>query len=312
MCKVTISSFEFFKMFPDERSARVHLEANMWPNGPVCPYCEHEDITTLKKEGYYRCKSCRKDFTVRVGTLMHRSHIPIRKWLFAMYLVCTARKGVSSVQLSKEIGITQKSAWFLLQRIRESCSTKGEKLSGIVEIDEVYIGGREGNRHADKKLKAGRGAIGKAVVVGMRERNGKHRVKAFPIADNTSKTLRHSIVRNVDRGSTICTDEFPGYSRMGGYDHRVIKHRAGKYVDGMASTNGIESVWAVLKRGYYGIYHHFSVKHLARYVDEFTFRLNEGNVKIHTMNRIQSLIIGMVGKRLTYKALIAEPTTEAG
>ncbi|KKN13936.1 hypothetical protein LCGC14_1001220 [marine sediment metagenome] len=312
MCQVTISSFEFFKMFPDERSARVHFEGATWPNGPVCPYCEYLDITTLKREGYYRCKSCRKDFTVRVGTVMHRSKIPIRKWLFAMYLVCTARKGVSSVQLSKEIGITQKSAWFLLQRIREGCSKEGEKLSGIVEVDETFIGGLEGNKHKDKKLKAGRGAVGKAAVLGMRERDGEHRVKAFPIADTTSQLLQHSIEKNVNPGATICTDEHGAYRGLRGYDHRVIKHKAGRYVDGMAGTNGIESVWAVLKRGYYGIYHHFSVKHLARYVDEFTFRLNAGNVKIHTMNRINSLIIGMVGKRLTYKALIAEPVPKAG
>lgn len=304
MCQITISAFEFFEMFPDERSARVHLESIMWPDGPVCPYCEHEDITTLKREGYYRCKACRKDFTVRVGTVMHKSKITLRKWIFATYLVCTARKGISSMQLSKELGITQKSAWFLLQRIREACQVESGKLSGVVEVDETFIGGKQRNKHRNKKIKAGGGAVGKAVVMGMRERGGEHRVKAFPITDTSGESLQASIAKNVKRGATVCTDEHGGYSSLRGYDHHVVTHGAGKYVDGMASTNGVESVWAVLKRGYYGIYHHFSHKHLARYVDEFTFRLNEGNVKIHTMNRIHSLIIGMVGKRLTYKALI--------
>ena len=304
MCQKTISAFEFFKMFPDESSARVHLEGIMWPNGPVCPYCEHEDITTLKREGYYRCKGCRKNFTVRVGTVMHKSKISLRKWIYATYLVCTARKGISSVQLSKELGITQKSAWFLLQRIREGCSDESGKLSGIVEVDETFIGGKQRNKHRNKKVKSGRGAVGKAVVVGMRERGGEHRVKAFPVANTTGETLQSSIAKNVNPGATVCTDEHGGYSGLRGYDHHVVSHGAGKYVDGMASTNGVESVWAVLKRGYYGTFHHFSHKHLARYVDEFTFRLNAGNVKIHTMNRIHSLIIGMIGKRLTYKALI--------
>lgn len=305
MCQVTISAFEFFEMFPTETSAREYLEGKMWNGSPVCPYCRHKEITALKKEGVYRCKSCRKDFTVRVGTIMHKSKIPLKKWIYAMYLVCTSRKGISSLQLSKELGITQKSAWFLLQRIREACNDNADKLTGIVEVDEVYIGGKEANKHASKKLNAGRGAVGKAPVLGLRDRvTGQ--VKAFPIDGTKGKCLKGHIADNVEEGSVVCTDEFGGYVGLKGYAHLTIKHSAGEYVNGMAGTNGIESVWAVLKRGYVGTYHNFTVKHLGRYVNEFTFRLNDGNVKIHVLDRVTSLILGMKGKRLTYKGLIAE------
>ena len=152
---LTISTLQLFKMFPDNESARVYLEARLWPSGPRCPVCAGLDRITTREDGYYRCNKCAEDFTVRTGTVMERSHVPLHKWLYAMYLLVTARKGISSLQLSKEIGITQKSAWFVLGRLREACGSDFKSLSGIIEVDETYIGGKESAKHASKRLKQG-------------------------------------------------------------------------------------------------------------------------------------------------------------
>jgi transposase-like protein len=224
-----------------------------------------------------------------------------------MYLLVTARKGISSMQLAKEIGVTQKSAWFMLQRLREACGSDSDidKLRGIVEIDECFVGGKESNKHAHKKLNAGRGTIGKIAVLGMRERGG--RTIAKPIPDNSLHTIQSEIHAHVEAGSTLYTDEHPAYSDLNGLFFRAasVNHAAGEFARGPVTTNSVESVWAVLKRGLHGVYHHASRKHLARYVDEFTFRLNAGNVARHTLERLESFVVSISGKRITYKELTA-------
>jgi transposase-like protein len=306
MSKSTISTFQVFQMFPDAESARLFLESRIWADGVTCPTCKATENITTRKGGFYRCNPCKLDFTIRTGTIFERSHIPLNKWLYAMYLLVTARKGISSLQLGKEIGVTQKSAWFMLHRLREACGgTNLTKLRGIVELDECFIGGKEANKHEHKKLRMGRGSVGKTAVLGMRERGG--RVIATKMDMRNLSAIHGQIHDNVELGSQLYSDDSIVFDDLDGlfFRHDAVNHSAGEYARGEATTNSIESVWAVLKRGVYGVYHKVTPKHLGRYLNEFSFRLNEGNVKRHSLERLDSFIDAIGGKRLTYARLVA-------
>ncbi len=233
---------------------------------------------------------------------MEESRLPLQKWLLAIYIMTTARKGISSVQLAKELGVTQKTAWYLEHRIREACTSGFFTLGGEVEVDEAYFGGLEKNKHESKRLHAGRGGVGKQAVIGLRERGGP--VQAFAISNTEKATLLGFVKGLVKQGSMVYTDESPSYLSLNkeGYGHAAVKHSAGEYVKHKASTNSIESFWSLLKRGYVGTHHWWSFKHLSRYVNEYVYRQN--TIGISGEVAIGGIIRNGENMRLTYADLI--------
>ena len=298
---------ELTDTFKTEADCVKHLEKLRWPKGIVCPHCTStRKIYRVSRGHGYKCADCKQTFSVRKGTIFEESPLPLRKWFIAAWLVTTHRKGISSLQLSREIGVTQKTAWFMLGRLRDVADAMGESggpLGGDkeVEVDETYLGGKARNKHKNKRLHIGRGMVGKQAVAGACERNGK--VKAMMVDRTTKETLHHFIQSNIAIGSKVYTDDHGGYRYLQGYDHEAVNHSAGEYVRDMAHTNGIESFWAMLKRGYYGTFHSFTWKHLPRYLAEFETRWNMS--KLPSDQRLNSMLECAPGRRLTYEQLIA-------
>jgi len=302
--KNNISVFEFLKQFPTEDSCEKWIMDARWPRGVFCPFCSNHRIYRLETQKRFKCGNCRKQFTVRTGSVLAESKVPLQKWLMTTWILTSHTKGISSVQLSKTLGVTQKTAWFLAHRIREAFSEgNGGLFTGIVEADETYVGGKNKNRHKNKKVEnsQGRSTKDKTAVIGIKQRDG--RIKAIPVNDTTTKTIHRLINKTVAKGTTICTDEYRSYNQLAtqNFNHVRVNHSAGVYVDGVASTNSLESFWSLFKRGFIGVYHQMSPAHLFRYVDEFTFRHNL--VKLSCVEVMNKVFYNTNAKRLTYKQL---------
>ena len=297
-----ISLLQLTRIFPDDATAEAWFVEQRWPQGIHCPFCDSDNIQErpTRKPQPYRCRECRKDFSVKTGTLMHDSKLGFRIWALALYLMNTGIKGVSSMKLHRDLGITQKTAWYLAHRIREAWATGSRLFVGPVEADETYVGGKEGNKHVSKKAKVGRGTAGKTAVAGIKDRK-TNTVQATVIDKTDRPTLSGFVFDRTAPGAKVYTDEHSGYDWV--ENHEVVRHSVKEYVNGMAHTNGIESFWALLKRGYYGTYHKMSNKHLGRYVNEFSGRYNIR--PLDTMPQMARVARSLAGKRLSYASLIA-------
>ncbi len=308
-----ISIMELTTLFPDEDSATAWFEALVWPDGRHCPRCGCTD--TRQAAGTaglpYYCTGCQKTFSVRIGTALERSKVPLRKWVFAIYLEMTGLKGVSSMKLHRDLGVTQKTAWFMLHRIREAWGQAQETFAGPVEADEAYFGGVRANMSkARRKELTGRGPAGKTAVAGVKDRD-TNSVAAQVVAATDGETLQGFVRDHAAAAAVVYTDEHGAYAGLSAdFEHEAVRHSTGEYVRGQAHTQGIESFWSMLKRAHKGVYHKLSPKHLDRYVREFAGRHNVRG--LDTMDQMATVAVGLVGKRLMYRQLIADNGLNSG
>ena len=298
-----VSLMELPDLFPDDEAAERWIAETRWPDGPRCPHCNSRNVQegTSHPSMPYRCRRCRKFFSVRTGTVMQNSKLGAKVWVWAIYLMTTNLKGVASMKYYRDLHVTQKTAWHLAHRIRETWNDSKGLFSGPVEVDETYVGGKEKNKHAKKKLKVGTGGAGKVAVVGMKDRD-TNAVTAKVVSATDQTTLQGFVKENIEKGTEIFTDDHGAYRGLP--QHTALNHSIGEYVDGMAHTNGIEPFWSMLKRGYHGVYRRMSPEHLDRYVNEFSGRHNIR--KEDTMDQMVSITRGLVGKRLRYKDLVED------